>query len=495
MKTSQRVIKNVLLGGLGTAISTLLQLAAVSVIARILTIRQFGVYSLLIALTVVLDMLPEAGIGNVVIRDLAIAPQNLAELFGSVLSLQWTLCFVVGLLMAVVVPLLHLTFENAVSIFLMGLAALLRVRARLYGALLRSQEDHELQGLGFGLFGVVLFLAVLVAAKLHLGLVAVCTTYVLSYGIQVLCFRRMVLRRYERPALRWNFSTWKYLLANSLPIGAAASGRALGEQTDLIALSWFTNLRTVGLYGGPYKIAVAIRYLPQPLVFALFPLYSRAAVVKDAQDKFGQIYERTMRTLLLGALPLAVLFLTVPRLLAVGLLGRHFAQSAGALQLLGIVAMLFIMTTPFPPLLTALAQERFLLVSTLIAAALRVVANLTLIPFLGLYGACGAAILSETVLLGLWIGRLSVLGFPLSFEKILWRPLLGSMVLALILHYAKLRTIVSLAGIGGLGGILYLALMLVLGAFTEDELRMAREGIGFIQPFWEQSLRALKRKA
>src|SRR5208337_5290552 len=133
---------------------------------------------------------------------------------------------------------------------------------------------------------------------------------------------------------------------------------------------------------------------------------SRAAGASGSKKDFGAIYERSVRTLLLGALPLAALFFAVPRVLAVGFLGPHYAESAPAIRLLGVAAMLFIVGTPFPALFTALAQQRFLLISTTCAIVLRVGFNVALIPLLGLNGACCAVALSEGILLGSWIGRL-----------------------------------------------------------------------------------------
>ena len=234
--------------------------------------------------------------------------------------------------------------------------------------------------------------------------------------------------------------------------------------------------------------------LPQPLVFALFPLYSRAAGKSGSKKDFGAIYERSVRTLLLGAMPLAALFFAVPRVLAVGFLGPHYAESASAIRLLGVTAMLFIVGTPFPALFTALAQQRFLLISTTCAIALRVVFNLTLIPLLGLDGACSAVALSEAVLLAAWISRLHGLGYQLRLEQLVWRPLVASVLIGLILRYSAIHSLRALAVGGAFCGILYVTLVVSLGAFSAAELQIAREGLGFVQPLLAQSTRRLRRR-
>jgi O-antigen/teichoic acid export membrane protein len=494
VKTSQRVAKNVLLGGLGTAISSALQFAAVLIIARILSVDQFGIYALQIAFVTILQQAAEMGIGSILIRDLAIKPDYLVTLFGAALALEWVVFLLVVLAMVLILPLFHLSAVVAVSTLVMGISGLWALRANIYGAVLRSQEDNDLQALGFVLYGAVHFSLVLIVAAFHLGLVAIAFTYVIANAIQVLCYRLIVVRRYGRPLIRSNPALWKYLVVNALPVGATASSRAVGEQSDVVSLSWLTNVRTVGLYGGAYKLAAGLRFVPQPLVFALFPLYSRAAGASGSKQDFGAIYERSVRTLLLGAIPLAALFFAVPHVLAVGFLGPHYGESAPAIRLLGIAAMLFIVGTPFPALFTALGQQRFLLVSSTCAIALRVVFNVSLIPFLSMTGACCAVALSEGILLGLWISRLSGLGFQLNIGQLLWRPLVASLLIGVILHYSAIQSLRALAVGGTLCGILYVALVVSLGAFSAAELAIAREGLGFVQPFLAQSTRWLKRR-
>ena len=72
------------------------------------------------------------------------------------------------------------------------------------------------------------------------------------------------------------------------PVRRAADGRrrrcfaSLALQLDILVLTWMTNLTTVGLFSGPYRISMALRVIPQTLSLPLYPLYSRTAHLSRA---------------------------------------------------------------------------------------------------------------------------------------------------------------------------------------------------------------------
>ena len=61
--------------------------------------------------------------------------------------------------------------------------------------------------------------------------------------------------------------------------------RQLALQLDILILTWMTNLTTVGLFSGPYRISMALRMIPQnscaPAISAL--LTHRALVAGTLQ--------------------------------------------------------------------------------------------------------------------------------------------------------------------------------------------------------------------
>ena len=486
LKQSQRLVKNVLAGGFATAAGGLVQLAAVIMIARWLSVAQFGTYAFMVSLAFILQRLADMGISSILMRDLAVAPQSTAELLGGALSLAWAVCSAIILLMFAVIFVLP--FPRAVSVLtaIMAIGGLTQFHCGCYGSVLLAHEDNELQALGFIFHKFVLIAGVLVALEAGTGLAGVVIAHLLASIFQWSFYRWIVIGRYAIPRLAWNPVLWKRILVSSIPMGAANVVRLLAEQVDILILTGLTDLQAVGLFSGPYRMVAGLRFLPQAMVIALFPLYSRTATGRGSKAEFLEIYERGVRGFLLLALPVGLVFIAAPVTLTTGLLGMRYLPAAPAMRLLGIMVWLIFIGSPFPFILTALNDQRFLFVSSAAAFVLRTALDFALTPHLTFLAPCWAAMISESVLLALWIGRLQRLGLPLPLGKILWRPCLAGALMAVILHAFASSGLLLLIPVVIVACAIYLVLLVKLGAISPEEWEMGREGMHFLRPFLAQ---------
>jgi O-antigen/teichoic acid export membrane protein len=483
VKQSQRVVKNLSASTVGNVLSSLMQLGAVVIVARALPVEQFAVYSMTVAFASVLQRSGDMGIGSILVRDLAVKPENTGKLLGAALTLAWLFVIAVAAIMAVVIPFLHLSGEVKLATALMGLSGLMGFQAGYYGAVIRSQEDNEFHALGYVIYGLAVFILVLLAAHSWSVLVSVSLACLLANIIQMLFFRWVVVQRYERLQIGVNFALWKYLLANAVPVGLSTLGRTVGDQSDIFVLSWLTNLRDTGLYSGAFKVVTALRFVTQPVMFVLFPLYSRAAIGSKGKAEFRDIYERVLKALILIAFPLAVIFFATPRALVVGFFGSRYVDAAPVMRLMSMAVWIFFVESAFPMLLTSLHQQGILLSSTGAALVLRVVLNLVLTWRLGIIGPCWAIALSETALLVYWIVRLWNQGYRLPVVDLFWRPCIASLLMGAILYYSHAHSIPLRAMVVLLSGALYCVVTVKLGAVSKDERELAREGLNFLRPF------------
>jgi O-antigen/teichoic acid export membrane protein len=103
----------------------------------------------------------------------------------------------------------------------------------------------------------------------------------------------LVSHFYARIRLRIDVSLWKSLMIAALPMGGGVMLRQLALQLDILILTWMTNLTTVGLFSGPYRISMALRVIPQTLSLPLYPLYSRTAHLSP--ERFREAYQWSMK--------------------------------------------------------------------------------------------------------------------------------------------------------------------------------------------------------
>jgi O-antigen/teichoic acid export membrane protein len=482
MKQSQRIVKNILAGAVGVGLGGLLQLGAIVFIARSVGVTQFGIYSFILAFSMFFQLLADSGLSNILVRELATKPERMGEILGAAMLLIWALSFAVGALFLAVIPFLHFSLEVKVLTALMGVATLAQFHASGYGAVLRSQEDNELHSLGFLLHKVIFCICVFAGLKSGLGLLGVVLAHLIPNIFQREFYKYLVLHFYTRPKLSRDYAEWKYLLTHSLPVGGATMLRLLSQQIDVVILTWLTNLQTVGLFSGPYRISMALRFIPQTMSIPLYPLYSRLAIQPEAKPQLQAAYEQSVKFFLVSGCAVATVFVTCAAPLITLLLGAKYQAAAPAMQILGAAFVPFFVSNPLPLLLTALHDQRFLLWATIASLVSRVVLNFALIPPLGFIGPSLAFLGGELVIIVVMMARLRSIGYPLAIFGVVWRPLIASAVMGLILVLTCGNSLIWSLPWVVVACAVYVALIFKLGTFSADELEVAREGLGFVRP-------------
>jgi len=482
MKQSQRIAKNVLAGGLAVGLGGVVQLLAVAIIGRSVSPTDFGTYSSILAFATFFWLLADAGLSNILVREIATQPTKMAEIFGATLSLIWALSIAAELLIVVVVSFLPFGLPLKLTA-LMGVATLTQFHCAGYGALLVAHEDNELQALGFMLHKVFFLGFIILAFQAGSGLLGVTLAHVVPNLLLWFFYRQIVKRRYGHPKLRWDPALWKHLLTHSIPVGGASMLRVLAQQIDILILTWLTNPMTVGLFSGPYRISMALRFVPQSMSTPLYPMFSRLAGEAQKRAELEEAYQRSIKFFLLVALPFATLFLMASDRFVTGVFDARYAAAAPAMQWLSVAFVPFFLASPLPFLLTALHQQRYLLVSSAFTVGLRIALNVTLIPVLGFLGPCLAFLVSEALTVTLWVNKLSRLGFHLHFAAISWRFVLACAIMVIPLFLTRQRSLWYFAPGAILSIFVYGTAIVKLRALSVTDLSLMREGMGFLKPF------------
>jgi len=109
--------------------------------------------------------------------------------------------------------------------------------------------------------------------------------------------------------------------------------------------------------------------------------------------------------------------------------------------------------------------------------------DVALIPIFQFLGPCIALMISESTLILLWIADLRGAGFSLPLGSIIWRPCMGAVTIGALLYFANPKSLISLAGAVLICGLVYLVMVFKMGAVSEVELAVAKEGVALVSTF------------
>jgi len=268
----------------------------------------------------------------------------------------------------------------------------------------------------------------------------------------------------DRALIRWMFSESYPLMINNLL-------SSLFFRIDALILRPLKGDAVLGYYQTAYKFIDALNFIPSNFTLAIFPALSRLAA--NAKEAMLRAYILSLKILLWVALPITVGTIFVSKEL-IGIFGgsAYLPDSAIALQVLIWFLPFSFVNSVTHYVLIALGQQRFLTKAFIIGVVFNVAANLVAIPSLSYVGAALVTIFSEIVLLlpFYYSVRKNLASVP--FWSIAWRPALAAGVMGIALWGLVAR--VGLFAAVPLAGMLYVILLIALGALGEDERALLR---------------------
>ena len=376
--------------------------AAAVVLARTLSLADFGAVNVGIALAGIGLMATSLGLPEVGSRDIAAHPAELKAvaarvLAGRLLALLTLMAIGIGIVAATTPDALVLAL--LVAAMAVGMAVSGDWALRGLGRMATLASATAAGGIAV-LAGVLLVLPAAPSRDLAIALFAAGELLVAALtwrALGVLPIPR--LRRSGLPAL----------LRRSWPAGASALiVYSYYANLDTILLAGFRSDEEAGLYGAPYRIFLALNVLGTFAAYALLPVMTRLVVAGRQQVANDELRRRLAPLLCYGLVVLGAVELAGARLLE-ALFGSEFGEMRATLIILCSTIPWY--SVAFPCGYTRLAHEqgRRFLAGAAVAGTLNLLLNLGLIPLFGAEGAAVATLIALVAGSAAWLHAARVL--------------------------------------------------------------------------------------
>lgn len=388
-----------------------------AVIARTIGEDATGSYFLALALTTTIGAIDDVGLTSVLVREVAKEPGKALEYARNVLANKLVLMPVTVVLAFVAPRLLGFSVEatmlTELAVFVMLLDT---ISLSMYGVL-RGQQNLKFESIGIFVgqaITTVVGLSALFLLPPNGGAVAglmlmllLIVALIIGSGWNALFALFHVVRRLGIKALVPSFSLgWKPFKMASMFFVAAVFVK-IYSYVDSFTLNMVLGAGAVGVYAVAYKLAYSFQFLPLAFIGALYPTMS--AQVKDPEALKKTFLSAEWYLALLAAPVVFGLFALAPEIIQF-FYGSKFAAAAPTLQIL-VFALLFIfLDFPIGALLNASGRQALKTGIMGVTMVINLVANLLLIPRLGIPGAAVSALISFSFMF--------FAGYVLSFKII-----------------------------------------------------------------------------
>ncbi|MGQ9482202.1 flippase [Chloroflexus sp.] len=449
----------------------------------------------------------EFGLGVLLTREVARHPNAAQRLFGVTLGLRFLLIGVAAVPVAwLVITAYHaigalglsepLTGDGQQAIWILLLTLVPGAYSGAVTALYNAAERMEVPAVIEVFTALLSFLARIGVLVLGWGVIGLAWAAVFVSSITALIFLALQVRTFFTPTLSFDGTALRQLVPQALPLMLNNLLSVIFFRFDLFIVRAFGGSNAdllVQQYVLPYQLLNIALVLPPAVTFAVFPLLARRA--GGVRSELASAQQRTLHLLLLIAFPLAMLMTVLADDLVWLFARRRFAEYLPSVTVLAVLAWflpLSFVNGLLQYVLIAIERQTAITRAFVIGAAFNLTANLIAIPLAirwgrpqdALLAAAVITILSEVVLYMVFHPVLRREGLTPAIHRLMWRPALASLLMAVAMAPAILWLPGWPGSVGAIliGPLVYVAGLWMLGAIGAEELALARRIAGRTAP-------------
>jgi O-antigen/teichoic acid export membrane protein len=244
---------------------------------------------------------------------------------------------------------------------------------------------------------------------------------------------------------------------------------------DTVMLSLMTNNATVGWYAAGTRIFDTLNFLPNIVISAImYPIFAQLSTTSDMALKLA--LEKSINFLLFCAVPITTgLLVAAPNIVGFLYHRVEFLHSVLVMQLLAPGLIFIYINFALVSIIMSRRDDKKLPISSLVALVFNVVLNLCLIPLYQHLGAALSASLTEMLYCCVMITFVPRHLLPFGSLRVLFKAILASLVMALVM--LPLRSFPIFVLVPG-AALVYFAVALLLGTIPREDYRAVYNALG-----------------
>ncbi|MCG6936859.1 MAG: flippase [Gammaproteobacteria bacterium] len=399
-----RILRNFGFLTVGKLLGDVLTFLMFVTLSRVYGQEGIGEYSFAMALTSFLMILADYGFTDLSIKHMSRYRERMLEYYSEVLTLRIFLVLIAMLVLYAVAELLVLSERAWQVLILVGVFQILFSVLEGVGSIFIASEKMFFKGvIEFSAKGLSALICILVVS-LKGGLAESLVVLPVLTVLHIIVAHIILSARFGRIKIGLTYHRAREILRESTSYASFVFLSQLATRIDVVLIGFMMGAAAAGVYNVAYRVIFLLLFLPYFGAMSILPLASR--LFKDSKFDLEILYHNSLNLAVLVGMPIAFgVWLIAPEFITT-VFGNEFESSAGLLRMLAVILLFSCLNSLIGVFLTASDRQQVRTRCQWISALVNMVANLALIPLLGLTGAAFAAILSEVLLTALLVTNL-----------------------------------------------------------------------------------------
>lgn len=392
---SHKIALNTFAQVVGKMGTTTLGVIITILLTRYLGPAGFGTFTFILVFVAMFGTVADWGLTLITVREASKNSNEAHEIIGNVLIIRLFLSTVAAIFAAITINLLP--YDPQIKMLVMVSTLTLIAMSVKTSFQIIFNVKLQMANTAIADFGanVTILLGVLAVIYFNLGLMGVVWAGIIGdvFAAALAAFLGWRLLPLKLSLLN---KTTKFLLLESLPMGAILVVFTIYNRIDTVILSYFKGQEAVGLYGAAYRIFEVLTLGAAYFANAVLPLISNLA--HHDKNKLAEVYRKCFVILLtLGICVAIVNYWLAPLGIAV-IAGPKFAGSVDALRILSLAVVVAYFNHLNGFTLIALGKQWYSFGIAIGALAINVTLNWIFIPIYSFKAAAFITFITEGII-------------------------------------------------------------------------------------------------
>jgi O-antigen/teichoic acid export membrane protein len=440
--------------------------------ARYLGAEGFGIISLALAITGILVVFTDLGLGTLTVREVARDKSLVDKYTSNVAVIKLLLAFFTFILTAIIVYLFGYADEIKMVVYIITGSTLVNALSGIFYPIFQSYEKMEFQSIANVLNSSIMLVGTFLVIFYNLDIYYFASLYLVSNIVVFFFIISVYVREFHAPSFNVDLAFWKPTLMMALPLSLVSIFSLIAYRVDTILLSLLKGSTVVGWYSASYRLMEVFLFLPGVFATAVFPVFSSLHLSSHETLKLS--YQKSFKYLAILSIPVAVGTTVLAPEIVLLIYKSAFTPSIIILQILIWAIPITFLNYIFGTILPAMNRQNVLLKVTFLSMILNIALNLVVIPIYSYVGAAVVTVVTELFIFILCLFILSRTFSKVRLQEVFFKPVVASLIMLLFLLYFKTNLFLEIA----MGAILYFVVLIVIRTFNDDDWDILRQIIG-----------------
>lgn len=469
MSTARKIAKNTTVLFIAQIITYVLGFFITIYTIRYLSVDSWGILSAALALTGIFMVFSDLGLSTLTVREVARDKSLTKKYVGNTTAMKLILSLITFLLTITTVYIFPYSETTRIVVYILTAAFLFNAFSSIFYAIFQSYQKMEYQSVATILNSTVMLIGTFLAIYLGLDVIAFATVYLIANAVNFIYILVTYAWKFYPPNIEVDLNFWKPTIKEALPLSITSIFAIIIFRVDTVMLSVMKDVAAVGFYSAAYRLMEALIFFPQVYTTAIFPVLSTLYV--SSKESLKASYLKSFKYLTILSLPIAVGITLLAEPIIMLLYKTEYIPSILVLQILVWVLPFIFVNYLQGSLLTAMNRQVTNLKIYAVSLVLAVGLNLILIPPYSYLGAAIATLLTEAFSVTLSFYVLSKLVAKANVLKIIFKPAIACLVMALFILFIETNLFVEIAISAGI----YFAVLIILKGFTNEDYDLFRQ--------------------